>query len=209
VLKAFVTSVFVFVVLLGIAGAVVVYRTDDSRVLDQTILDRSMAQNADASAGAATPDAATAGGNGALDAPAPNAAASPNASNGQIDLFRAEARDGMLVWTASTLGAALLCSLAWLAHVWGVGKAASTPEDFHAARPGWLVGLLVFTLATVAAALLELNSLGLGKILAPEPKLTTLLMSFGLGVLGFYTSSALGAPVTMRRSVPLATVLLR
>ena len=86
-----------------------------------------------------------------------------------------------MIWVGITLGAGLLCSLGWLFVAHDKAKVAATARDFRSARPAWLVGLLVFALATLGATLYVLKSLGLEAIFAPEPIITTLLMCFGLG----------------------------
>lgn len=195
-LRAGVISFVVFIVLFGIASAVVVYRTGDSRVLSQTVLDSVTSKSTSSAASSS----------GSLDAAAPSQSEETNT----LDTLKEDARKGLLTWSALAMGAGLLCALGWLAMAFSRAKTAATADQFRSSGAAWLACLLGFVtlLVILSFVMLQQASHG-GWALSSETSVTMGLMCFGLGLVGYYTSTAVGAPAIMRPSVPFATLIIR
>lgn len=207
-LKGLLIATGVFLVLFAIASGAIVYRTQDSRVVNQTIIDKTTNESAAPPSARASPSGADSSAT-ALDPTAGPAASNVDSSGQELKLYLDTARTGLLAWCTMALAAGLLASIGWLAHASGRAKVVQGPLGFRSARPGWLLGLLIFFVLTFVATFVELKGLGLAAILAPEAIITTLLLCIALGSVGYYISTAVGVSKVMRPSVPLATLLLR
>jgi hypothetical protein len=206
VLRGFSISVVVFAVLLGLACAFAIYRTGDSRELNQSIVDATLTASAAEPAPSSASQVLDAS-SSPLDAQSGPATNGVDASGGQIDLYRQQARSGFLAWSGLTMAAGLAASVGWIAFAFSRAKVVHGPQGFRSAGAAWLIGFLTFAILAMAAAFIELRPLGLAVLLAPQSMITMMLLLFILGAAGYYISTALAAPKIMLPSVPLATLV--
>jgi hypothetical protein len=201
----------VFIFLFGITAGVVYLRTNDSGALNQSVVDATQGASPATAAGApASSSSADSSSPAALDTQSgPAANDQESSTEGQLNLERLQARRGLVRWCALVMGAGWVTTAGWLFYAFERAKAAVSIQGFQSARPGWLGGFLIFTGLGFVATIVELRTFGLGPLISSQTLITTLLMCFGLGAIGYYTSTALGVPTKMRPSVPLATLFLR
>ena len=207
-LRGFSISIVVFAVLLAAASAFVIFRTSDSRELNQSIIDATLTASAAEPAASASAGALDAS-SSPLDAQSSPAANGVDATGGQMDLYRQQARSGLLAWSAITMSAGLVCSFGWIAFAFGRARQVHGPQGFRSALPAWFIGFLSFAILALMATFVELKPLGLAALLAPQAMITMVLLLFIAGSIGYYISTAISAPRIIRPSVPLATLLLR
>jgi len=207
VLKAFAISAVVFIVMFAILAGLVILRTSDSRVLSQAILDKAMAQDAAPAPAAAASGPASAA--PALDTSPPQASAPGTGSEGTIELYRKQARSELLILCGLAMFAGFIAAASWLVFIFGRAKEVVGILGSASGMGAWFGGFLAFVVLGALAGVYELKFQNLATILASEATVTVILLCFAVGAIGYYLSTAFGAPKLMRPSVPLLTLMIR
>lgn len=199
-------AVGVFFVLLLVGVTVVWMSTRTTDILAQSVVDRAARESTTAAS-----DLTAAGGSAldgaALDPLGAPAAAGPSGDDqgARLETVREEVRSDLITWFALAMGGGVLASWVWLIAASRKAPTVMGGQGQRSMAGAWWGCLLLFGVLAVGVAAYLLKAKGLGPLLASSMLVIGFLLTFGFGLIGYYLSTALGAPVLMRPSVLLAT----
>ena len=209
-LRSYRVAFATFLVMFLLGAALIWLKTGDNSALAQRLIDdasRAAAAQPAATGEAGSMDATGGQALGDLSAPAGQAAAAP-AADQTLATYLAQAKSNMLLWFGLTMGGGLAAAWVWLALAHSRGRTVSGPIGARSAGPMWWICILLFGLLAAGASLYVLRLRGLGGIVSTNILYLGLFECLGLGLVGYYLATAFAAPVTMRPSVPLATLIM-
>jgi hypothetical protein len=208
IVRGIVIAIVIFAAMFGVQAGVTLLQTADSGCLSRNEVNRIMKQAPSA------PPTVAADTQTDADAPTPTVDSPPptkaaDTTQGQIDLEREDAKTGLLQWGGLGMIGGLVAAIIWVIFADARHREVEAAAHSVSGRPYWLAFFLIFIVAFTAAALYELQYLGLGPKLSPVTTLVQGALILILGALGYYVSTALGAPKVIRPSVPLSHIMLR
>lgn len=203
-IRSIVVAIVIFAAAFGLQAGVAVFQTRDSSALSQREVDRIVngsatgvaADTAQTDADAATPT---------VDSQRP----ANDASAGQMEIALEDARTALMQWEGASMGSGLLAAITWLVFASARSKKVAGIAQSASAMPHWFGGYLAFVVLAGIAAFAELEFQGLWPKIAPLVSFLSGGLIFLLGSIGYFLSTALGAPSLIRRSVPLAHLISR
>jgi len=123
------------------------------------------------------------------------------------EAIRKRAADGLFRSVFQIAGIAILLAAAWQAYAWKRVGGIGTTSGSTAGAPLWTAGLLVTIAASAWTLWTAFNRQGPAALMAGKAVGGVIIFSLALGWLAYHLATALGAPLQMRGSVPLARLL--